>query len=77
MRPNDKPVMLNYRMRQDGGSWKVIDIYYGGNISQLTIRRNDLAATAMVGGAKALTKNMNNQADKLLKTPRTKDESGA
>lgn len=67
IRPKDKPVVLNYRMRLDSGAWKVIDIYYGGNISQLTIRRNDLAATALTGGAKALAKNMNNQAEKLLK----------
>ena len=66
IRTKDKPVALNYRMRLADGTWKVIDIYYG-SISQLTIRRNDLAATAMTGGAKALTKNMNNQADKLLK----------
>jgi phospholipid transport system substrate-binding protein len=66
IRPKDKPVALNYRMRLADGTWKVIDIYYG-SISQLTLRRNDLAATAMVGGAKAMTKNMNSQADKLLK----------
>lgn len=66
IRTNDKPVILNYRMRLADGTWKVIDIYYG-SISQLTLRRNDLAATAMTGGAKALTKNMNGQADKLLK----------
>ncbi len=66
VRPNDKPVALNYRMRQDGGTWKVIDVYYG-NISQLSIRRADLTAAAMTGGAKALAKNMNGQADKLLK----------
>ena len=66
IRPKDKPVVLNYRMRLADGTWKVIDIYFG-SISQLTLRRNDLAATAMTGGAKALTKNMNNQADKLTK----------
>jgi phospholipid transport system substrate-binding protein len=67
IRTKDKPVVLNYRMRFAEGTWKIIDIYYNGNISQLTLRRNDLAATAMVGGAKALTKSMNGQADKLLK----------
>ena len=67
MRPKDKPVVLNYRMRLADGTWKVIDVYFNGNISQLTVRRNDLAATAMVGGAKALEKNMNSQADKLLR----------
>jgi len=65
MRPGDKPVSLNYRMRLDGATWKVIDIYYG-NISQLSLRRADLANTASVG-ARALIRDMNNQADKLLK----------
>jgi phospholipid transport system substrate-binding protein len=66
IRPNDKPVVLNYRMRLADGGWKVIDIYFG-TISQLTIRRNDLSVTGKIGGAKGLTKTMNNQADKLLK----------
>jgi phospholipid transport system substrate-binding protein len=67
IRLKDKPVILNYRLRLADGGWKVIDVYYNGNISQLTLRRNDLAATGMVGGAKGLTKTMNNQADKLLR----------
>jgi phospholipid transport system substrate-binding protein len=66
VRPKDKPVPLNYRMRLANGAWKVIDIYYQGNISQLTIRRNDLAATAMTGNAKALVRNLNTQADRLM-----------
>ena len=66
IRPKDKPVSLNYRMRLADGGWKVIDIYFGA-ISQLTVRRNDLSATGMMGGAKGLTKTMNSQADKLLK----------
>lgn len=66
IRPKDKPVSLNYRMRQDGATWKVIDIYYG-NISQLSIRRSDLQTTAMTGGPKGLIKTMNADADKLMK----------
>jgi phospholipid transport system substrate-binding protein len=67
VRQSDPPVTLNYRMRLADTTWKVIDVYYSGSISQLTVRRADLAATAMTGGAKALTKNLNNQADKLLR----------
>jgi phospholipid transport system substrate-binding protein len=66
IRPKDKPVTLNYRMRLADGGWKVIDIYYG-SISQLTIRRNDLTATGVVSGANGLVRIMNGQADKLLK----------
>ena len=40
-----------YRMRELGGSWKIIDVYYGA-ISQLTTRRSDFAATSLnAGGA--------------------------
>jgi phospholipid transport system substrate-binding protein len=65
IRPRDKPVSLNYRMRQDGGTWKVIDIYYG-NISQLSIRRADFANSATVG-AGALIHDISAQANKLEK----------
>ncbi len=57
---------LNYRMRQAGGSWKVIDVYFG-SISQLTAQRSDFAAAAVPGGAPELTKKINAKADELLK----------
>lgn len=57
---------LTYRMRQSGGAWKVIDVYYNGAISQLTTQRSDFSATLAKGGAKALVQKLNAQADKLL-----------
>ena len=61
------PVALNYRMRNTTGSWKAIDVFFKGTISQLTTRRSDLAAIASTGDAKAIAANLNAQADKLLK----------
>ena len=61
------PVVLDYRMRQSGGTWKVIDVLFNGTISQLTTRRSDLAAVAAGGDAKAIAQHLNAQADKLLK----------
>ncbi len=61
------PTDLNYRMRQSGGRWKVIDVYFGA-ISQLTAQRSDFAATASSGGAPALVAKMNAKADSLLKS---------
>ncbi len=58
---------LTYRMRQSGGAWKVIDVYYNGSISQLTTQRSDFSATLAKGGAKALVQKLNAQTDKLLK----------
>lgn len=61
-----EPTELNYRMRQAGGSWKVIDVYFG-SISQLTAQRSDFAAAAVPGGAAELIKKINAKADDLLK----------
>ena len=59
------PIELIYRMRLDGGEWKVADIYYGG-ISQLTTRRSDFAAPLASGGARGLLAHLEAASDKLL-----------
>jgi phospholipid transport system substrate-binding protein len=60
------PVALAYRMRQTpNGTWKAIDIYYNGTISELTTRRSDFQATLATGGPKALADHLNSQAEKL------------
>jgi phospholipid transport system substrate-binding protein len=58
------PVSINYRMRENGGSWKVIDVYFNGTISQLTTRRSDFASTLASGGPRALAAHLNDLADK-------------
>lgn len=65
-RPNDSPVSLTYRMRESGGSWKIIDIYFGA-ISQLTTRRSDFAAPIAQGGAPGLLTHLNALVDNLMK----------
>ena len=34
-------IPFNYRMRQAGGGWKIIDVYLNGTISQLATKRSD------------------------------------
>jgi phospholipid transport system substrate-binding protein len=53
------PESLNYRLRQDGGQWKIIDVYYRNSISQLATRRSDFAHILATGGAKALIAHLN------------------
>ncbi|MBA3812337.1 MAG: ABC transporter substrate-binding protein [Caulobacteraceae bacterium] len=60
------PVSLTYRLRQAGGGWKIIDVYYGA-VSQLTTRRSDFAAPLAGGGAKGLLAHLDALSDKLLK----------
>ncbi len=60
------PVSLAYRMRQSGGQWKAVDVFYGA-ISQLTTRRSDFAAPLASGGAKGLLAHLDTLSDNLLK----------
>jgi phospholipid transport system substrate-binding protein len=53
------PESLNYRLRQSGGQWKIIDVYYRNSISQLATRRSDFAHILAKGGAKALIAHLN------------------
>jgi phospholipid transport system substrate-binding protein len=64
--PHDAPVALVYRMREQAGSWKILDVYYGA-ISQLTTRRSDFAASVAAGGAPTLITHLNALSDDLLK----------
>lgn len=57
---------LTYRMRQSGGTWKVIDVYYNGAVSSMLGQRSEYASTLRTGGAAALVKKLNAQADDLL-----------
>lgn len=61
------PVSLNYRMRLAGDSWKIVDVFLAGYVSELSTRRSDYAATVASGGAPALTKKLNALSDNLLK----------
>jgi len=63
----DQNVTFIYRVRQFGGSWKIIDVLLEGNISQLAVYRSDFAATVKAGGAPALVTKIDALADKALK----------
>lgn len=65
--PHDAPVTIAYRMRQSGGVWKIIDVFYNGAISQLTTRRADFQSTLLHGGPAALVSHLNALVDKELK----------
>jgi phospholipid transport system substrate-binding protein len=62
----EKPVPLIYRMRDTSGSWKIIDVFLEGYVSELATRRSDFAATLAAGGAPALITKINQLSDGLL-----------
>jgi phospholipid transport system substrate-binding protein len=56
--PGEQPTALNYRLREYGGAWKIVDIYYDG-VSQLATQRADFAGVLHSGGAAGLVKRLN------------------
>jgi len=42
--PGGEDVELNYRMRQQDGVWKIIDVYLDGTVSELALRRSEFAS---------------------------------
>jgi phospholipid transport system substrate-binding protein len=63
----DETIPFNYLMRKNGASWKVIDIYLNGFVSQMAKQRSDFSSTVTSGGAAALEKKIDSLADKLMK----------
>ena len=61
------PVQFAYRMHSAGGSWKAIDVYVNGAISQVATRRSDFSSTLQSGGGKALAEKVNALADNLMR----------
>ena len=61
IRPKDDPIVFNYRMRNTGGAWKIIDIFLSGTISQLANYRSEFAATLRDKGADGLVTLINDK----------------
>jgi phospholipid transport system substrate-binding protein len=62
-----EPIALNYLLRDSGGSWKVVDIYLTGTISELATRRSEFAAILKSGGPGALIASLQQKTDALLR----------
>jgi len=67
LRPKEEPVTLNYLMRGSGDSWKIVDIYLSGTISELATQRSECGAILKSGGPSALIESLRQQIDKLMK----------
>lgn len=57
--PKGASVAISYRLRQGGGGWRIIDVFYNNAISQIATRRSDFGTVLQKGGAKALVARMN------------------
>ena len=58
-------VAINYLLRQDGGRYKVIDVFLDGSISQLATRRAEYTSLIRRDGVDALIQAIRQKADGL------------
>jgi phospholipid transport system substrate-binding protein len=56
--PGGENVDLGYRLRKTSGSWKVIDVYLKGTVSELALRRSDFTAILDREGFPALARSV-------------------
>ena len=70
IRAHGDPVALNYLFRPDAnGSWKIIDVYLSGAISEMARMRSDFSATVTGGGAEALIAALEKKIVDIKKSP--------
>jgi len=48
--PSEEDVQLNYRMIERDGSWKVIDVFLNGTVSELALRRSEYSSALKSSG---------------------------
>ena len=51
---DEKPVDLDYRLRGADGSWRVIDVFMNGTVSELALRRSEYSSVFKRDGFEAL-----------------------
>jgi phospholipid transport system substrate-binding protein len=65
-RPGNSAVKLNYLMRGSSGTWRIVDVYLTGSISELASRRADFAALLAEGGPARLAAELRRRSAALL-----------
>ncbi len=73
---NGEPVTLNYLLRDSGGTWRVVDVYLTGTISELATRRSEFAAILKSGGPSALVDSLRQKTEALMHAPAAPAEPG-
>jgi len=54
VRGNGETVALDYRMRVEGGHWRIIDVFMNGTVSELALRRSEYSGVLKREGFDAL-----------------------
>ena len=60
-----EPVTINYLVRQNGGAWRIADVYLNGTISELATRRSEFAGILASQGIDGLIAALNSKTQTL------------
>ena len=60
-----EPIRVDYLLRQDGGQWRVIDVYLKSSVSELAVRRDEFAKVLAKSGFDGLISDLNEKVSKL------------
>jgi phospholipid transport system substrate-binding protein len=69
--PNEEDVELNYRVIRRDGSWKVIDVFLNGKVSELALRRSEYASALKRDGFEQLVTSVETKIADLQSKGRT------
>jgi len=65
LRAGERPVTINYMMRQRQGVWQISDVYLDGNISQLATQRSEFHSILARYGVDGLISTLERKVDLL------------
>ncbi len=63
--PGEEDVQLNYRMISRDGSWKVVDVFLNGTVSELALRRSEYSSALKRNGFDELVTSVETKIDDL------------
>lgn len=71
LRTSDRPVPINYLMRREGSTWRVIDVFLDSSISEVARRRSEFGSVIARGGMEALLQTLRERIAQIERdTPR-------
>lgn len=68
--PDEDPVEVDYRLRPDGETWRIVDVYLTGTVSELALRRSEYGAVIEREGFQELSESL----DEKIRTGRAAGE---
>jgi len=71
--PEGEAVHLDYRLRENAGKWKIVDVYLNGTVSEVALRRSEYASLINRDGWQALIVALDDRIATLASAPADHD----